>query len=165
VDLKGRLSNLSRAVGSLAQQGSQRSCQLEDEPRTSDSGPRTGSASGASKQRGRLSNPVQRRLTDNEIDDLVTQYQAGATIDVLAEKMGLHRTTVIDQLERQGVPRRSPRKLTDEVVSSAVRRYTSGETLAEIAEHLHVSPTTLTRELRLAGTTIRPRGRPRWDTR
>jgi hypothetical protein len=51
------------------------------------------------------------------------------------------------------------------VVRSAVRRPTSGEPLAEIAEHLHVSPTTPTRELRLAATTIRPRGRPRWDTR
>lgn len=114
---------------------------------------------------GRLSNPVQRRLTDTEIDALVARYQNGSTIDVLAREFGLHRTTVMDHLERQRVPRRSPRKLTDELVRSSARRYTSGETLAEIAEHLHVSPTTLTRELRLDGITIRPRGRPRWDTR
>ena len=94
---------------------------------------------------------------------MVSQYQAGATIDVLAEKLELHRTTVMDHLERRGVPRRSPRKLTDEMVAGAAHRYTSGETLAEIAANLRIAPSTLTRELQLAGVAIRRRGRPASD--
>jgi AraC-like DNA-binding protein len=100
---------------------------------TADSGPEHGSGDGASEQRGRLSNPVQRRLSDTEIDDLVAQYEA---------------------------PRRSPRKLTNPMVDQAAHRYSSGETLAEIAAHFNVSPSTLTRELRLAGIPIKRRGRP-----
>jgi IS30 family transposase len=108
---------------------------------------------------GRLSK-VQRRLTDTEIDALVDAYRDGATIEEVGERFGMHRSTVIDHLQRRGVPRRTPRKLTDLAVSDAARRYVSGETLAEIAERLGVAPSTLTRELRDAGIPIRRRGRP-----
>jgi len=109
---------------------------------------------------GRLSNPVQRRLTDTEIDDLVARYEAGSTIEILASKFGVHRTTVMDHLRRRAVPRRTPRKLTDQMVADAAHRYSSGETLAGVAEQLGIAPSTITRELRLAGIPIRRRGRP-----
>ena len=109
--------------------------------------------------KGQLSNPVQRRLADAVIDDLVTRYEAGSTIEVLASTFGIHRTTVMAHLERPGVPRRGPRKLTDEMVAEAAHRCTSGETLAEIATKLGIAPSTLTRELQLAGIAIRRRGR------
>ena len=96
-------------------------------------------------EKGRLSNPVQRRLTDAEIDDLVAQYEAGSTIKTLAHQFGVHRTTVMTHLDRHGIPRRAPRKLTDQMVIAAAQRYASGETLAEIAEHLGVVSSTLTR--------------------
>jgi lambda repressor-like predicted transcriptional regulator len=127
---------------------------------TADSGPDHGSGQGALKQRGRLSNPGQRRLTDTGIDDLVARYEAGSTIEILANTFGIHRTTVMAHLERRGVSRRSPGKLTDEMVAEAGRRYVSGETLAQIAAHLGVAPSTLTRELRLAQICIRSGGRP-----
>jgi predicted DNA binding protein len=117
-------------------------------------------SSSASQVKGRLSNPVQRRLTDSDIDALVGAYQAGSTIEMLANTFGVHRTTAIAHLERRGISRRSPRKLTDEMVTGAEQRYTGGETLAEIAASLGIAPSTLTRELQLAGVTIRRRGRP-----
>jgi len=112
---------------------------------------------------GQLSNPVQRRLTDTDIDDLVSVYEAGSTIEAVALEFGVHRTTVMTNLERRGVPRRTTRRLSDHMVTEAARLYSSGETLAEIAEHLGIAPSTLTRELRLAGTPIRRPGRQASD--
>lgn len=132
---------------------------MDEGHETADSGPQHGSGDGASEQRGRLSNPVQRRLTDTEIDDLVTQHEAGSTIEMLASTFGIHRTTVMTHLERRGIPRRAPRKLSDRSTAEAARRYESGETLAEIADGLDVATSTLTRELQLAGVPIRRRGR------
>lgn len=159
MDLKGQLSNPAQAVRSLAGQGSR---SLQDHgavPEIGLPGPPTGSRSRPGKEKGRLSNPVQRRLTDREVDDLVTQYEAGSTIDTLAQEFKIHRTTVMAHLERRGVPGRSTRKLSHRMVIEAARRYAGGETLAEIAAAFRVAPSTLTRELRLAGTPIRPRGR------
>ena len=160
MDLTGRLSNPREAVRSLPVQGSRRSKRSDKAPETGDSTPVSGPSHGPRNLRGRLSNPVQRRLTETDLDDLVAVYQAGSTIDEIAERFGLHRTTVMELLERRGVPRRTPRKLSDRSVAEAARRYDSGETLAEIADRLGVAPSTLTRELRLAGVPIRPRGRP-----
>ena len=82
---------------------------------------------------------------------------------MLASTFGIHRTTVMAHLERRGISRRSPRKLTDEMVAGVAHRYARRETLAEIAANLGIAPSTLTRELKLAGVTIRRRGRPASD--
>jgi hypothetical protein len=163
VDLRGQLSNPSRAVGSPAGQGSRASEHVDGSPSKADSKSEHGPSSSASEEKGRLSNPVQRRLTDTGIDDLVAWYEAGSTIEMLASTFGIHRTTVMTHLERRGVSRRSPRKLTDEMVAGAAHRYTSGEALAEIAATFGIAPSTLRRELELAGITIRRRGRPPSD--
>jgi len=112
-----------------------------------------------SEEKGRLSNPVQRRLTGTDLDALVARYQAGSTIDALAHEFRVHRTTVMDHLKRRAVPRRGMRKLTDSRVAEAAHRYSNGATLAEIATDFDVAPSTLTRELRRAGVPIRRRGR------
>ena len=160
MDLKGQLSNPSRAVGSLAGQRSRASEHVDGSPSKAGSESQHGPSSSASEEKGRLSNPVQRRLTDTEIDDLVARYEARSTIEILASKFGVHRTTVMDHLRRRAVPRRTPRKLTDQMVADAAHRYSSGETLAGVAEQLGIAPSTITRELRLAGIPIRRRGRP-----
>ena len=160
MDLKGQLSNPSRAVGSLAGQGSRASEHVDGSPSKADSKSQHGPSSSASEEKGQLSNPVQRRLTDTEIDDLVARYEARSTIEILASKFGVHRTTVMDHLRRRAVPRRTPRKLTDQMVADSAHRYSSGETLAGVAEQLGIAPSTITRELRLAGIPIRRRGRP-----
>lgn len=48
----------------------------------------------APNQEGRLSNPVQRRLSKHEVDELVSAYLAGSSIDSLAAKVGVNRTTI-----------------------------------------------------------------------
>ena len=44
------------------------------------------------------------RLTEAEVAELVTMRQAGEQIDVLAERFGIGRNTVLAHLKRRGVP-------------------------------------------------------------
>ena len=85
-------------------------------------------------------------------------YLAGASIDPLAVHLGVHRTTVMDHLERRGIERRRVvRKMTDRTVRQAARRYGAGESLKVVAGQFEVDASTLAREFRRAGVPIRPR--------
>ena len=112
---------------------------------------------------GRLSNPVQRRLTEAAVDDVVGAYLAGSSIDSLAAQLGVNRTTIIHHLDRRRIERRKVvRKMTDRIVQRAATRYRHGESLKVVAAQFDVDATTLAREFRRAGVPIRPRrGWPR----
>ncbi|MHB1988526.1 MAG: helix-turn-helix domain-containing protein [Acidimicrobiales bacterium] len=113
---------------------------------------------GDPEEKGRLSNPVQRRLSAAEIEQLIHLYPQGASIDALACRYQVHRTTVIHHLDRAGIARRRVvRKMTDESVALAAARYEQGASLALVASEFGVHQRTLTRELRRAGASIRPR--------
>jgi len=43
---------------------------------------------------------VQRRLSAAEVEALIGQYRRGASIDVLARRYEVHRTTVTDHIDR-----------------------------------------------------------------
>ena len=58
------------------------------------------------------------RLSAADINHLVRIYQGGATIMELAKRFGIHRTTVMDHLRRQGVPKQG-RKLSHEQIRQA----------------------------------------------
>ena len=94
----------------------------------------------------------------SEIDALVGLYRDGSSIDALARRYHLHRTTVIHHLEQAGVARRRViRKMTDESVALAAARYEQGASLAVVAAEFGVHQRTLAREFRQAGTPIRLR--------
>ena len=58
------------------------------------------------------------------VDELVHLYEEGVSIDELARRYGVHRTTIIAQLDRRDVPRRRvARKMTDALVARASERY------------------------------------------
>lgn len=117
-----------------------------------------GSSGVGPEEEGRLSNPVQRRLSGATVDDLVRDYLAGSLIDSLAAQLGVNRTTIIGHLDRHGVERRkSVRKMTDRSVRQAARRYSSGDSLKAVASRFNVDARTLAREFRRAGVPIRPR--------
>ena len=104
---------------------------------------------------------MQRRLSDAESDELVRRYRAGESINGLARELGVHRTTVVNHLDRAGVTRRRvARKLTDSAIALAAAQYREGASLAIVAEEFGVHVRTLAKELRRAGTQIRPR--PGW---
>ena len=107
---------------------------------------------------GRLSSPVQRRLSKATVDDLVSAFREGASIDSLAAQYRVNRTTVIRHLNRRGVERRkSVRKMNDRSVRQAARRYESGESLVVVASRFGVDARTLDREFKRAGIKTRPR--------
>jgi DNA-binding transcriptional ArsR family regulator len=101
---------------------------------------------------------VQHRLPPAEIDALVEAHQAGAPARQLAEQFKISRSTVLEHLERQGVPRRpNVRKLTDQQVEQAGTDYHGGKSLAIVAARYEVAERTLAREFRRGGVSIRAR--------
>ena len=101
---------------------------------------------------------MQRRLSRAEIEELIHRYREGVSIDGLARRYDLHRTTIIHHLDQAGIARRRVvRKMTDESVARAAGRYEQGASLAVVANEFGVHQRTLARELRRAGASIRPR--------
>ena len=90
-----------------------------------------------------------------EVQALAELYRSGLSIDVLAIRYRVHRTTVIHHLDAQEVPRRHiARRLSDDPVINAGEFYTSGLSLAKVAANFGVHEATLTREFRTAGVPI-----------
>jgi DNA-binding transcriptional regulator LsrR (DeoR family) len=85
------------------------------------------------------------------------------TVDELAERYQLHRTTVMRHLSTAGIEtRRIARKLTDDQVRHAAQRYhQEGLSLEELAEAFAVNSETIRREFIKAGVARRDPGRRR----
>ena len=110
------------------------------------------------EERGRLSNPAQRRLPRAEIEQLIDLYRDGDSIDTLAHRYKVHRTTVMHHLAQAGIARRrTVRKMTDQSVSVDAAQYEAGASLAVVASAFGVHDRTLAREFRGARVPIRPR--------
>ena len=165
VDLWGRLSNPPDAIEKLSDQGRSPHEPPPDGVVGTSERPGSGPTAGSPEQKGRLSNPVQRRLSSVEVDELVTQRASGVTINELARNFHIHPTTVMSHLDDRNVQRRPIlRKMTDEQVATAAHRYGEGQSLAAVAAELAVHARTLAREFHLAGLPVRPRnGWPKHD--
>ncbi len=83
-----------------------------------------------------------RRLTEDQVQDLVERYLAGETVYQLGDAFDINRKTVSKILKRQGVTTRY-RKLTAADLDRAVRLHESGLSLAEIGKRLDVQPSTV----------------------
>jgi hypothetical protein len=157
-DLWGRLSNPSEILQNLSDQGWGGLARPPGAVMGAAEGHDSGLDARSSEQKGRLSNPVQRRLVDAEIHELIRCYGEGASIDGLARRYEVHRTTVIGHLDRARIARRRVvRKMTDDSVARAATRYGEGASLALVAQEFGVHARTLVREFRRAGMSIRPR--------
>ena len=104
----------------------------------------------------------QRRLTPSEAIRLGRDYSAGSSVGQLAKSYGIHRTTVLAQLERQSVDRRrTGRKLTGDDVERAAVLYLGGESLKATGSYFGVDAETIRREFHRAGVPVR--GRRGWS--
>lgn len=102
----------------------------------------------------------QRRLDPDQILNLVAEYFQGRSVAQLSRSWKIHRTTVMDHLKRNDIPRRpAKRKMTDTQVEQAAERYRAGESLAKLGTRYDVDPQTISRELKKIGVQIRPPGR------
>jgi len=158
VDLKGRLSNPLEIAETFVAQGSERIDDSSEGTEIAQIQPFDDHAERPREERGRLSNPSQRRLSPADIDDLVDAYQAGATISQLAVEFGIHRTTVAGHLDRSGVPRHSEQTAwDDEILKQAAELYATGLSLADVADKFGIDPQTVANRFRRAGVAVRPR--------
>jgi len=162
VDRLGRLSNAPEILETLTGQEVEGSAEDNDQPSTRAICSPITPEPDLQETPGQLSNPgrrpVQRRLNEVEIDQLVREYQAGRTLADLAAERGIHRGTVAAHLEGRGVQRRvNRRKMSDDDLRDAARRYRGGDSLAKVASAFDVDAATVRRELHRAGVAIRLR--------
>lgn len=165
VDLKGQLSNPRETLETLTSQGSPTN-------RRSRTGRQRVSRQGserpgedADEEVGRYSIPpgpspvrqVQRRLTTDEIDELLEAYVAGESVRDIAARHGVHRTTVIGHVTRRGIPRRSDDGWSDAELRAAAGLYAAGHSLAEVGQRFGVDTSTVANRFRRAGLPIRAR--------
>ena len=103
-----------------------------------------------------------RQLDAEQVEWLIANYRAGATVYQLGEQFGIDRRTVGAILKRNGVVTRGS-GLSPAQVDEAVELYESGWSLARIAEQVGVTPTTVHRRLRDRGVRMRAaRGQEAW---
>jgi site-specific DNA recombinase len=102
-----------------------------------------------------------RQLKDDQVQQLIAGYLAGATVYQLGTRFGIERRTVSNILHRKNVPMRR-RGLSPDQVDEAVRLYEDGWSLARIGVRMRVDPTTVLARLREQGVRTRdPQGRAR----
>jgi DNA-binding CsgD family transcriptional regulator len=97
-----------------------------------------------------------RQLCPTEVDELVTAYQAGATVYDLATRFEVHRNTIAGHLRTRGINTRPP-ALTTEQAQEAANLYRSGQSLAKVAAKYDISPHGVSNYLRAAGVRLRGR--------
>ena len=157
-----RLSNPPMMTELFADQGLRGHQQRRRRAKSSAHAGSPGTRDIVDEETGQRSNPprrpVQRRLTDPEIDELVNKYRAGQTLADLACALGIDRRTVAAHLQARGIERRTNhRKMTDDDLGEAARRYRAGDSLAKVAATFNVDATTIRHELHRIAVTIRPR--------
>jgi DNA-directed RNA polymerase specialized sigma24 family protein len=100
----------------------------------------------------------QHRLEADERQRLIEAFKDGATFEELAERFGIHRTTVRAYLDRAGLdflPYGA--KLTAVDVERAAWLYLDGLSLASVGQYFDVDAETIRSALKRAGVPIRPR--------
>lgn len=95
-----------------------------------------------------------RQLRADQVEQLIADYQAGATVYELSDRFGIERRTVSTILHRHGVPMRR-RGLSPEQVDDAIHLYKLGWSLARVGDHLGVNHTTVLNKLRERGIPTR----------
>lgn len=100
----------------------------------------------------------QNRLKPDEVTALCDEYRSGKSVRELAARYQIHRTTVLDHLNRNGVERRPNRKkLVGARLEKAARLYQKGNSLDAVGKRLDVDAATVRRSLYSIGIQIRPR--------
>ena len=90
VDLMGRLSNPPETLECVVVQGAYAATPPRKPTSEGLEGHSASPGSGGREEKGRLSNPVQRRLSAGEIDELADLYRGGMSIDALGRRYGVH---------------------------------------------------------------------------
>ena len=95
----------------------------------------------------------QKHLKLEEIEQIIERYQNGESTYELAEAFGCHRSTIANNLRKQGI------KVSIEKINleEAIALYESGWTTKRLAERYHISDNAVSRRLKSAGVKMRTR--------
>ena len=97
---------------------------------------------------------VQRRLTAQQVEQLVAEYMAGDDMTVLAARWGLHRTTVAGHLRRADIVLRR-QGIPAESMDEAIRLYGEDWSCLRLAERYGCDDETVRKTLKRAGVHLR----------
>jgi DNA-binding transcriptional regulator LsrR (DeoR family) len=89
---------------------------------------------------------------------MIARYEAGASMQQIADQLGVHRTTILKRLQGLGITTKFS-KLEPDDVRAAAKLYQEGWTLDNIARQYHVASSTVRESLLAYGVEMRPRGR------
>ena len=105
---------------------------------------------------------LNRRLSSEQVQAIVTEYQAGSSSPVLAEQFGIAKSSVLQILHQHGMAIHKRRGMSQEQVAEAVLLYEQGWSMAKIAAEMRVDDSTVYRRLKATGVATRDnRGRSR----
>jgi DNA-binding CsgD family transcriptional regulator len=96
----------------------------------------------------------QHRLSPKQVLDLITAYGSGVAVNELAERFSIHRSTVLDHLNRVGIPRRYSALSLDQI-GEATQLYRAGQSLRELGLHYRVHASTVRTALLRLGIKLR----------
>ena len=154
----GRLSDPLEIAEALAAQGSQRIDGPREVLEIARSEGRDDPYGGPREESGTAFKPFPTTPLPSDADDLIAAYQAGATLNQLADHYGIHRTTVAAHLDRHGAPRHDDRTAWDEgALEEAAEMYAAGLSLVDVASRFGIDAQTVANRFRRAGRPIRPR--------
>ena len=108
----------------------------------------------------RSSGSYQRKLTEEQEEEIVQLYDGGIFSGAIAQKFGVSKPTILNALERQGrkrMPAGGRCKLNEEQQKEIVELYKSGLSLRPIALRFSVSAQIVARILEHRGVKRRPR--------
>ncbi len=91
---------------------------------------------------------------------MVAAYLSGDTVNDLAQRFGVHRTTVMAHLTRRETTRPEASttvKWDDETFCAAALLYAGGASLSQVGARFGVHASTVANRLHHAGVQIRPR--------
>jgi hypothetical protein len=94
-----------------------------------------------------------KQLEVDDVQTLITGYQAGATVYDLGRQLGIDRRTVSQILHRHDVPIRG--RLSPEQVADARRLYEDGWSLARIGQKFDTTANTVRKRLLECGVAMR----------
>lgn len=97
----------------------------------------------------------QKRLSDDEIRQIVDKYKAGATTYELAAEFGCHRRTISRALKKSGIEVSIKTESKDGVVATILHLYDDHMSALDIGKKLDIGEKTVRRILRENGVRIR----------
>lgn len=107
----------------------------------------------------------QRRLSESEVDLLVSVYEAGKTAPEVAELFGIHRQTVARLLASRGVATRSRGRIDAKLLAELTWHYERGRSTVELGRQYGLAASSVGKALKKSGVKLRQPKFNRWATR